>query len=110
MGFSSHYDYLKSIAYFDRANKIHLLLFFTDDLNLCIDRAKIRYLSGGHEVKQAIIEEMYANTLLLFRQHKDLFATVRLVDITDRGLVEHGKDSGELPTWIAANELGNYLP
>ena len=40
LGFQSRYDYLKSIAYFDRANRIHLILFFTDDLDLCIGRGR----------------------------------------------------------------------
>lgn len=109
LGFSSHYDYLKSIAYFDRTNSIHLLLFFADDLSLCIDRAKIRHLSGGHEVRQEIIEEMYVNTLPLFQQNKDLFNTVRLVDMTDTAPVEHSRDSGNLPAWIVANGLTSYL-
>lgn len=51
LGFQSHYDYLKSIASFDWSNNIHLLLFFTDNLNLCLNRAIARHLSGGHEVK-----------------------------------------------------------
>jgi hypothetical protein len=28
LGFQSHYDYLKSLAYFDPNNKVHLILFF----------------------------------------------------------------------------------
>lgn len=47
LGFQSHYDYLKSIAYFDPANQVHLLLFFTDFLTLCLDRAKIRHFERG---------------------------------------------------------------
>ncbi|GAB2557754.1 hypothetical protein [Spirosoma areae] len=62
LGFQSHYEYLRSIAGFDPSNWVHLLLFYTDNLALCIDRAKVRHLSGGHEVRQNIIEEMYANT------------------------------------------------
>jgi predicted ABC-type ATPase len=108
LGFQSHYDYLKSIAYFDRNNAIHLLLFFTDDITLCIDRAKSRHLSGGHEVKQAIVEEMYANTFPLFEQPKHLFATVRLIDVTDQTLLEPAADA-PLPNWIQANHLAMYL-
>jgi len=73
LGFQSHYDYLKSIAFFDSANQVQLLLFFTDFLTLCLDRAKIRHLNGGHEVKPQIIEEMYASTLPLFHQHQKNF-------------------------------------
>jgi len=30
LGFQSHYDYLKPIAYFDSGNHIHLILYFID--------------------------------------------------------------------------------
>lgn len=110
LGFQSHYDYLKSIAYFDPANEVHLLLFFTDFLALCIDRAKVRHLNGGHEVKPEIIEEMYANTFPLFQKHKSLFHTIRLIDVGDTTLVEYSQDSKNLPAWIIDNELVSYLP
>lgn len=79
LGFQSHYDYLKSIAAFDPSNKIYLVLFFTDNINLCIDRAKVRHLSGGHEVKQEIIKEMYQNTFPLFEANKSLFHSIRFL-------------------------------
>jgi predicted ABC-type ATPase len=92
-------------------NAVHLLLFYTDDLTLCIDRANARYLSGGHEVKQAIVEEMYTNTFPLFEQHKYLFATVRLIDVTDQTLLEPAAAAADpLPNWIQANHLATYLP
>jgi predicted ABC-type ATPase len=109
LGFPSHYAYLKSIAAFDWSNQVNILLFFTDDLNLCIDRAKIRHLSGGHEVKQEIIEEMYASTIPLFEQNKSIFHSVRLVDVTDRTISEQTLDNDHLPNWIINNNLQNYL-
>lgn len=109
LGFPSHYTYLKSIASFDWSNSIHLLLFFTDDLNLCIDRAKVRYLSGGHEVKQEVIEEMYNDTILLFEQNKSLFTNVRLVNITYDTITELSPHYELMPEWVLKNHLQVYL-
>ena len=110
LGFVSHYDYLKSIAFFDRRNQINLLLFFTDDINLCLDRAAVRYRSGGHEVRPEIIEEMYANTLPLFAENSTLFRSVRLIDMTGITVTEYARYSDGLPNWIPANGLRDYLP
>ena len=109
LGFASHYDYLKSIAFFDRRNQINLLLFFTDDINLCLDRAAVWYLSGGHEVKPEVIEEMYTNTLPLFAENRTLFQSVRLIDMTGITVTEYGRRSDGLPHWITSNGLTDYL-
>lgn len=109
LGFPSHYEYLKSIAGFDPSNQIHLLLFFTDNLSLCIDRARVRHLSGGHEVKQEIIEEMYADTVPLFQLNKTLFSSVRLIDVQNTIMIEPTQQTNVLPSWIIANNLQGYL-
>ena len=109
LGFVSHYDYLKSIAFFDRKNQLNLLLFFTDDLNVCLDRAAIRHMNGGHEVKPAVIEEMYANTLPLFQENKSLFKDVRLIDMTGTAIIAYTRHDDRLPRWIAENQLTDYL-
>ncbi|QMW04316.1 hypothetical protein [Spirosoma foliorum] len=109
LGFPSHYQYLQSIAGFNSANQIHLLLFFTDNLSLCIDRARIRYLSGGHEVKPEIIEEMYASTLPLFEQNKKLFSSIRLIDVQNTSMVEPRQYTENLPAWIVSDGLNGYL-
>lgn len=64
LGYQSHYDYLKSIS-LNKFVQIHLILFFTDDQNLCILRAAIRHKNGGHLVSSNVIIEMYKNTLPL---------------------------------------------
>ena len=110
LGFVSHYNYLRSIAGFNPANQIHLLLFFTDNLTLCIDRARVRYLSGGHEVKQDIIEEMYTATIPLFEQNKALFSGIRLIDVQNTTVIEPNRRSDTLPDWVINNNLQSYLP
>jgi predicted ABC-type ATPase len=54
LGFQSHYDYLKSIANVNPRIEIHLPLFFTDNVDLCLLRAKTRYQNGSHLVDHAI--------------------------------------------------------
>lgn len=109
LGFSSHYDYLKSIASAAAAKKIHLLMFFTDRLEFCIDRAARRHASGGHEVKPEIIIEMYQNTFSLFEQNKNLFHSVRLIDVTDKAVRPLTRKTKSLPTWVIENDLTHYL-
>ncbi len=109
LGFSSHYDYLKSIASAAAKKKIHLLLFFTDDPELCLTRARVRYARGGHEVKPEVVTEMYQNTFPLFEQNKNLFHSVRLVDVTDRAVRLLTRKAKSLPAWVTKNGLESYL-
>lgn len=109
LGFPSHYSYLRSIATFNRENRIELILFFTDDINLCLDRAEIRYMSGGHEVKPDVIREMYAGTMSLLEQNKQIFHSVRLVDVTYDAITELTPDQVLLPQWVTVNKLDMHL-
>lgn len=109
LGFESHYDYLRSIASFDQANNVELILFFTDDLNVCLDRAKIRHLNGGHEVAEEVIREMYTSTMPLFEQNKSLFTRIVLVDVTYDAVVELTEAQQPLPAWVHNNHLQQYL-
>jgi predicted ABC-type ATPase len=109
LGFESHYDYLRSIAAFDYKNQIDLILFFSDDINVCLDRAKIRHLNGGHEVTAEVIREMYAATMPLFELNKILFSRIILVDVTYDAVIELTKDCMPLPAWVLSNNLGQYL-
>jgi predicted ABC-type ATPase len=78
-------------------------------LNLCIDRAKIRHLSGGHEVKEEVIKEMYKHTFSLFHQNKALFGNVLLVDVTDTSIIPVSKNTSQIPKWIIDNQMTDYL-
>ncbi|MDQ1085614.1 hypothetical protein [Siphonobacter sp. SORGH_AS_1065] len=109
LGFQSHYDYLNSIAAFDRSNLIHLLLFFTNDIQLCLDRANLRFLSGGHEVKPDIIQEMYAATIPLFQTYQDIFSSVLFINVNNSQIEEVLFSDDPLPDWIIQNNLTQYL-
>lgn len=43
LGYESHYDYVKSLATSSKRIRIHLILFFTDNVELCLLRAKVRH-------------------------------------------------------------------
>ena len=106
-GFQSHYDYLKSIAYFDSSNAVHLIMYFTDSLELCISRAEIRYKNGGHLVEEAIVTEMFENTFPLFKENKGLFSSMKFLDVSKKGIAE--VNSNHIPNWIKDNDLMQYL-
>ena len=107
LGFESHYDYLKSIAYFNPENRIHLILYYTDFIGLCLKRADIRHKNGGHLVESTIIKEMYENTIPLFKSNISLFSTIGFMDVSDYNTIE--VSSNHIPNWIKENNLAQYL-
>lgn len=98
---------MKSIAYFDSSNHIHLILYFTDSIELCLLRADIRHKNGGHLVESSIIKEMYENTFPLFKENITLFKTIKFLDISDINILE--VTSNHIPNWINDNDLLQYL-
>jgi predicted ABC-type ATPase len=107
LGFQSHYDYLRSIAQFDQNNKIHLILFFTSDLDLCLFRANIRHKKGGHLVSTEIIREMYEQTIPLLKQHLKLFSSISFLDVTNDNITKVTSDS--LPDWVKNSGMEVYV-
>ena len=67
LGFEGHYDFINWVRKFYPNYKIQVILFFTDDIQLCLDRAYLRQLAGGHTVEPDIVERMYKNTISLLR-------------------------------------------
>ncbi len=107
LGFQSHYDYLKSLAYFDTSNHVHLILFFTDLLDLCLFRANIRHKRGGHLVKPEIVTEMYQNTMPLLHENHQLFHSFNFLDVTNENISKVTK--ANRPHWFVNNHLEKYL-
>lgn len=103
LGFPSHYDYLKSIVGFNPTNSVHLILFFTDNINFCLTRAEIRHKKGGHLVKPEIITEMYEQTFFLLKENLKLFQTLRFVDVSTTFIRE--VTSSTLPNWLRDESL-----
>lgn len=103
MGFQSHYDFLKSIIKFDSNNLIHLVLFHTGLIEMCIVRGHLRHKNGGHLVKENIIREMYENTIPLLKSNLKLFNTTTFIDVSNKG--NNIVSKSNLPNWIIDNKL-----
>jgi predicted ABC-type ATPase len=48
LGFPHQYDYILSAKHFSHENTLNIILFFTDDVGLCLKRAKERHEQGLH--------------------------------------------------------------
>jgi predicted ABC-type ATPase len=107
LGFPSHYDYLKSIASFNRANNVHLILFYTDSVEFCLTRAKLRHIKGGHLVKPEIIQEMYEQTFPLLKANLSIFQSFRFIDVSKIAILETSIQNP--PAWLRNNELIDLL-
>jgi len=82
LGSDGHYDFLRWVKKFYPHYQIHVILFFTNDLQLCLDRALLREQAGGHSVEPDVIKRMYQNTLGLLRQNITLLAHLQFIDVT----------------------------
>jgi predicted ABC-type ATPase len=118
LGYQSHYDFLKSLKNFNKDNSIEVILFYTDDIDLCIKRAEIRHQSGLHLVSTDTINEMYYNTKPLLKENFSMLSSLTAINVTAEDLPEvvlfyHVKD-GQLnlpenaPDWLK-NDLKVFL-
>jgi len=107
LGYQSHYDYLQSIVLSDKRIKVYLILFFTDDVNLCLLRAEVRYKNGGHLVTSSVINEMYRNTVPLFKNNAQLFSSISFVSVGSTEIEEVTNTC--VPPWVHFNGLSKYI-
>jgi predicted ABC-type ATPase len=82
LGFPEHYDYVISAKKFNTENVFNVILYFTDDLELCLDRAKLRHDAGRHLVKPETVVEMYRNTIPLLKENFEYIDSLTLIDIS----------------------------
>jgi predicted ABC-type ATPase len=80
LGFAHQYEYALSAKKFSQENKLNIILFYTDSLQLCLDRARERHISGLHLVKPEIIQQMYVNTIPLLKENFSSIDQVILID------------------------------
>jgi predicted ABC-type ATPase len=83
LGYPHQYEYALATKRFNVDNKLNVILFFTDTLQLCIDRARIRHESGLHLVKPETITEMYNNTLPLLKANFNSVDNLSLIDANE---------------------------
>ncbi|MBO0931524.1 hypothetical protein [Fibrella aquatilis] len=81
LGFDNHYSVIHDVRQRDPFRTITVILFYTDDLQLCLDRARVRQLAGGHAVEPSIVEAMYHNTFPLLAKNKHLLDRLQLVNV-----------------------------
>lgn len=61
------------------SNRIEIVLFHTDDLQLCLERARERHEEGLHLVPAETVSEMYYNTIPLLKGNIGLISVLRAV-------------------------------
>jgi predicted ABC-type ATPase len=113
LGFESHYDFIRYVRKNHSNYLINVILFFTDDVQLCIDRATYRQQSGGHIVEPHVIKEMYAHTIPLLRSNIGLVNQLQFIHVNSHTveMVYEGYYpiqkcdfiNTKLPEWITQN-------
>jgi len=113
LGYPHQYEYALAAKKFNTENKLNVILFFTDSLQLCLDRAKIRHQNGLHLVSPETINEMYDNTLPLLKANFQFIDKLSLVNTNPKNdfftVAEYKKASNELdirnesPFWFKNN-------
>jgi predicted ABC-type ATPase len=107
LGFDNHYELLKFIKREHSHYQIEVILFYTDNVEICLERALLREKFGGHHVDSDIIQKMYENTLQLIKNNIDLINEIQLINV-DFEYVKLAYSSQkdltfsitELPNWI----------
>ncbi|MDR3693536.1 hypothetical protein [Mucilaginibacter sp.] len=118
LGFPHQYEYALAAKKFSNENQLNVILFFSDSLQLCLDRAKIRHESGLHLVTPETITEMYNNTLPLLKANFDAIDNLILIDATEENdfftVAEYNKAAKQLelrsqnPDWFK-NDLRPFI-
>jgi len=118
LGYPHQYEYALAAKKFSNENQLNVILFFTDSLQLCIERAAIRFESGLHLVKPETITEMYNNTIPLLKANFDAIDNLSLIDATEENdfltVAEYSKAAkklelrGQNPDWFK-NDLKLFI-
>ena len=107
LGFDSHYELLRFITREHSSYQIEVVLFYTDDMKVCLRRASLREEAGGHHVDANIILKMYENTVPLIKNNTHLIHGIQLVNVDFESIelvYSKEKDSTfsvlERPNWV----------
>ena len=110
LGFDSHYELLRFIKREHSHYQIEVILFYTNNIKICLNRASLREESGGHHVDFDIIQKMYENTLSLIKKNAHLIHGIQLINVDFKSIemvYSSEKDSifslETSPNWV--NEL-----
>ena len=118
LGYAHQYEYALAAKKFSNENKLNVILFFTDSLKLCLDRAKIRYQNGLHLVMPETITAMYNNTIPLLKDNFESIDKLSMVNTSPQNdfftVAEYSKAFKELdvrnqsPSWFK-NDLRPFI-
>lgn len=118
LGFEHQYNYALTLKRFNVENKLHVILFFTDDLQLCQDRARKRHENGLHLVKPDIINQMYNNTIPLLKANFNNIDHAQFIHASENNKVisvaQFNRVSNQLivlndrPNWFR-DDLGPFI-
>ncbi len=81
LGFQSHYDFASQIRAFNSENIFHIILYYTDDITICLNRAAERHTAGLHLVSPDTIAEMYHNTFSLLTANLKIANEITFIDV-----------------------------
>ena len=81
LGFQSHYDFVRRIKAFNSENIFHIILYYTDDITICLNRAAERHTAGLHLVSPDTITEMYRNTFSLLMANFKIADEITFIDV-----------------------------
>jgi predicted ABC-type ATPase len=111
LGYQDQYDYIVSAKTFHWDNRLNVTLFFTDSLQLCLDRAKKRHENGLHLVPPGTVTKMYNNTIPLLKTNFAAIDNLRLINANKANqfsiVAKYSKENKELnirdssPDWFA---------
>jgi predicted ABC-type ATPase len=82
LGSDSHYDFIRWVRNHYAHYQINVILFFTDDLQICLVRALLREQAGGHLVEAEIVRRMYDSTLWLLRENIKMVNHLQFINVT----------------------------
>lgn len=85
LGFQSHYDFVSQIRAFNSENIFHIILYYTDDITICLNRAAERHTAGLHLVSPDTIAEMYHNTFSLLTANFKIADEITFIDVRPFG-------------------------
>jgi predicted ABC-type ATPase len=85
---------------------LYVLLFFTDSLDLCLNRAKKRHENGLHLVEPETIKTMYNQTIHLFKENFNVVDRALFIDVNEiSGLkiaAEYNRDAKRIDAFESA--------
>ena len=102
LGYPNHYDVIRDLRERDPFRSITLILFYTDDVQLCLDRTLARQQAGGHSVEPSVVREMYANTFPLLSVNQHLIDRLQPIDVntTSTEMIYSRRFSSDKPEFI----------